>query len=129
MDWILRLEKLSVDELIASCRKDNPAWQEAELRPWAESKKQFDYNFLQRPRGNPFENWQEVVKAIHCPTLLITANPTKGALVTPEAVQWIRTIKNNIKVVRVPRAGHNIRRENYPKYLHAVRAFLKEQYR
>jgi N-formylmaleamate deformylase len=127
MDMILRLEKLSVEELIANCRTDNPAWQEAELRPWAESKKQFDYNFLQGPRGNPFANWQEVVKAIRCPTLLITANPAKGALVTPEAAQWIRATKSNIKVVRIPHAGHNIRRENYQKYIKAVRTFLKEQ--
>ena len=129
MEWILKLEKMSVDELVAMCRKDNPTWQEAELRPWAESKKQFDYNFLQGPRGNPFANWQEVVKEIHCPTLLITANPAKGGLVTPEAAQWIRATKSNIKVVRIPRTGHNIRRENYEKYIKAVRAFLKEQTR
>jgi N-formylmaleamate deformylase len=129
MEWILKLEKMSVEELVTMCRKDNPTWQEAELRPWAESKKQFDYNFLQGPRGNPFANWQEVVKAIRCPTLLITANPAKGALVTPEAAQWIRTTKSNIKVVRIPRAGHNIRRENYMKYIKAVRTFLKAQTR
>jgi hypothetical protein len=32
-------------------------------------------------------------------------------------------------VVRTPRAGHNIRRENYPKYIKAVRTFLKEHTR
>jgi len=129
MDWILRLEKLSVEELIASCRKDNPAWQEAEFRPWAESKKQFDYNFLKRPGGNPFQNWQEVFQAIRCPTLLITANPAKGAIVPPKTAQMVHSMNSQIKVVRVPRAGHNIRRENYPVYLKAVRAFLKEQTR
>jgi pimeloyl-ACP methyl ester carboxylesterase len=126
MDWILRLEKLSVDQLIKDCRKDNPLWQEAELRPWAESKKQFDYNFLQRVAGNPFQNWQEVFKAIHCPTLLITANPRKGAIVRPDTARMVHSTNSRIKVVRIPKAGHSIRRENYPPYIKAVRAFLKD---
>ena len=129
MEWILRLEKLSAEELIANCRKDNPKWQEAELRPWAESKKQFDYNFLQRLSGNLFQNWQEVSQAIRCPTLLITANPAKGAIVPPKTVQRVHSMNSHIKVVRIPHAGHSIRRENYPMYLKAVRTFLKEQYR
>jgi pimeloyl-ACP methyl ester carboxylesterase len=128
MDWILKLENMSVEELIAQCRKDSPTWQEAELRPWAESKKQFDYNFLQRPGRNPFQDWQEVAQAIRCPTLLITADPGKGAIVNPETAQQVVKSNSSIHLVNIPGAGHNIRRENYPAYLKAVRAFLKEQY-
>jgi pimeloyl-ACP methyl ester carboxylesterase len=129
MDWILRLEKQSIKELIADCRKDNPSWQEAEFRPWAESKKQFDYNFLQRLSGNPFLNWQQDFQAIRCSTLLITANPAKGSIVPPKTAQMVHSMNNQIKVVRIPHAGHNIRRENYPQYIKAVRGFLKEQFR
>ena len=129
MDWILRLEKQSIKELIADCRKDNPSWQEAEFRPWAESKKQFDYNFLQRLSGNPFLNWQEDFQAIRCSTLLITANPAKGSIVPPKTAQMVHSMNNQIKVVRIPHAGHNIRRENYPQYIKAIRGFLKEQFR
>jgi N-formylmaleamate deformylase len=128
-EWILKLGKMSVEELVVMCRKDSPKWQEAELRPWAESKKQVDYNFLQREHGNPFEGWKEVFQAIRCPTLLITANPAKGSIVKPETAQMVHSVNSNIKVVRITRAGHNIRRENYPQYLKAVRAFLKEQTR
>jgi pimeloyl-ACP methyl ester carboxylesterase len=128
MDWILSLEKMSVDELIAKCRTDNPAWQEAEFRPWAESKKQFDYNFLQRSNGNPFQNWQTVFQAIRCPTLLITANPAKGAIILPGTAKIVVAMNNHIQWVRIPGAGHNIRRENYPKYIKAVRAFLEKQF-
>jgi N-formylmaleamate deformylase len=129
MDWILRLENQTVEELIAGCRKDNPAWQEAELRPWAESKKQFDYNFVRRPSGNPFQNWPEVSQAIRCPTLLVTANPARGAIVPPGTAQRVASMNSHIKVVRISRAGHNIRRDNYLPYLKAVRAFLKAQFR
>ena len=127
-DWITSLEKNTADELVEQCRKDNPAWAEAELRPWAESKKQFDYNFLSRPGGPP-HNWLEISQAIHCSTLLITADPAKGAIVTPQTAQQVCDANNNIHVVYVPGAGHNIRRENYPEYMPALRAFLKEQFR
>ena len=125
-DRILSLEKSSVDELVVNCRKDNPKWPEVELRPWAESKKQFDYNFLQRPGGLPGD-WQEVFQAIRCPTLLITGDPAKGAIVTPETAQKVHAMNSKIQVATIAGAGHSIRRENYPDYIRAVRAFLKEQ--
>ena len=88
-DWITSLEKMSVEELIANCRKDNPAWAEAELRPWAESKKQFDYNFLQEAGqassrlakvypGNPLSHavdYRRPCQRSHCPP----RNRTTGA--------------------------------------------------
>jgi N-formylmaleamate deformylase len=125
-DWITSLEKKTVDELIAGCRKDNPGWAEAELRPWAESKKQFDYNFLQRPGGMP-TGWQGIAQALACPTLLITADPAKGAIVTPEIAQQVCAANANIQAVQIPGAGHNIRRENYVEYMRVLRAFLKAQ--
>ena len=125
-DWIVSLEKSTVDELIASCRKDNPFWAEDELRPWAESKKQFDYNFLQRPGGMP-HGWQEIYPALACPTLLITADPNKGAIVTPETAQMVSAANPHIQVAQIPGAGHNIRRENYAAYMSVLRAFLKSQ--
>lgn len=125
-DWITSLEKSSVEELIASCHKDNPAWAEAELRPWAESKKQFDYNFLQSP-GGFMQDWQAAYQAIRCPTLLVTADPAKGAIVTPETAQQVCAQNKSIQAVNIPDAGHNIRRENYVEYMRVVRAFLKEQ--
>jgi N-formylmaleamate deformylase len=128
IDWITSLEKKSVDEIIKQCRKDNPTWAEAELRPWAESKKQFDYNFLSRPGGLP-HNWMEISQALHCPTLLITAEPAKGSIVTLETAQKVRAANPNIQVIHILGAGHNIRRENYPEYIRALRAFLEEQFR
>jgi pimeloyl-ACP methyl ester carboxylesterase len=127
LEWIYSLEKMSVDELVAKCHNDSPTWQEVELLPWAESKKQFDYNFLGRPGDrNPFQDWQEVAQAIQCPTLLITADPAKGAIVDPQTAKKVSTMNKNIHVVNISGAGHNIRRENYPAYIKAVRAFLKE---
>lgn len=129
MDWILKIKDMSMEELMAKCHSDSPTWQDAELQPWAESKKQFDYNFLQRTGSrNPFEDWQEVSRAIRCPTLLITADPGKGAIVNSEAAKIVTAANSHIHAVNINGAGHNIRRENYPAYLKAVREFLKEQW-
>jgi pimeloyl-ACP methyl ester carboxylesterase len=124
-DWLLSLEKLSVEELIEKCRLDNPTWQEAELQPWAESKKQLDYTILQA-LPPIHRDWKEVARAIVRPTLLITADTEKGAIVTPQVAKKAVKMNSYIRAVHIPGAGHSIRRENYPAYIQAVRGFLKD---
>ena len=124
-DWLLSLEKLSVEELIEKCRLENPTWQEAELRPWAESKKQLDYTILQA-LPPIHRHWQEVARAIVRPTLLITADIEKGAIVTPQVAKKAAKMNSYIRVAHIPNAGHNIRRENTAEFMQVVRGFLKD---
>jgi len=124
LEWLLGMQNMSVEELIEKCRADNPTWPEAELRPWAESKKQLDYTIFQTQQVNM--EWKEAVKAIVRPTLLITADPEKGSIVSPEIAQKTAKLNSYIQVAHVSGAGHNIRRENYPDYMKAMRGFLKE---
>jgi N-formylmaleamate deformylase len=124
-DFLMRLSVHTVDELIAGCHVQNPTWPEAELRPWAESKKQFDPNILNMPHHDPTP-WREIVQAIHCPTLLITAEPGKGGIVTPAIALEACDLNPYIRSVQVSGVGHNIRRENYPEFMAAVRSFLQE---
>ncbi len=124
-EWLLEIQNMSVEELMDKCRHDSPTWQEAELRPWAESKQQLDYNFIQALPPIRFE-WKEVVRGIVRSTLLITAEPEKGAIVTPEIAKKAAKMNNYIRVAHLSGAGHNIRRENYAEYLRVVRGFLKD---
>jgi N-formylmaleamate deformylase len=124
-EWLLDLQNLSVEALMDKCHADNPTWQEAELRPWAESKQQIDTNIVQTLPPIRFE-WKEVVRRIVRPTLLITAEPEKGAVVTPEIARKAAKMNNYIRVTHLSGAGHNIRRENYAEYLRVVRGFLKD---
>ena len=123
--WLLELGNLSVDDVMDKCRTDNPKWAEVELRPWAESKKQFDVNFLQIDRILQ-RSWQEIVPEIDCPTMVITADPKKGALITPQMAKTIVSMNPRIRVVNIKGAGHSIRRENFKGYMRAVEDFLKE---
>jgi pimeloyl-ACP methyl ester carboxylesterase len=122
--WIIDLKELSEAEMVAKCRADNPTWPEVELQPWAESKVQFDLNFLQAARTSQ-PHWLDVVKALSVPTLLITADPAKGAIVNPTAAQKAAEANKLVTVVRMDGAGHCIHRENYADYMAALTSFLK----
>jgi N-formylmaleamate deformylase len=123
VDWLMSLPNLTLEQVMDKCRSDSPTWPEVELRPWAESKKALDLNvFKAEPARMP---WREVVRAIDCPTLLITGDPQKGSIITPEMARAAQALNGQIQVVHIPGVGHNIRRENYPAYRHTVRSFLQ----
>jgi pimeloyl-ACP methyl ester carboxylesterase len=71
-----------------------------------------------------FADWKTVVQALRVPTLLITGVNRRGALVTPSMARQCEALSTRIHTVRIPGAGHNIRRENYPAYMRALRQFL-----
>lgn len=71
-------------------------------------------------------NWRELLPKVKCPVLLITSDPERGGIVTPEIAEEAKRLLPSIKVVRIQGAGHNIRREQFDAYLKAVRAFLAE---
>jgi pimeloyl-ACP methyl ester carboxylesterase len=123
--WIIDLKELSEAKMIAKCRADNPIWPDVELQPWAESKIQFDLGFLQAARFRD-PDWSNVVKALSVPTLLLTADPAKGAIVTPASAQKAAALNAHVKVAKIEGAGHCIRRENYTDYMAALTTYLKE---
>ncbi len=122
-EWLLTVKDLSLEQITAKCRADSPAWPEIELPAWAESKQQFDTNFMLTLQP-PHSDWREVAKAIVCPTLLITADAAKGGIVTPEIAAEAVSLNSQIQVAHIQGVGHNIRRENFAAYLRAIRSFL-----
>ena len=107
-------------QLVAMGRSNSPGWHEDEFPAWAEAKRQVD------PRAMPAyaTPWQETIRGITAPTLLIHGDPDHGSLVTPEIAGEAQAINRNIVSVQIKGAGHNVRRENFPDVLAAVRSFL-----
>jgi pimeloyl-ACP methyl ester carboxylesterase len=68
--------------------------------------------------------WREVVSAIACPILLITADNERGALVTPQVAAEAQSLSPALELVHIAGAGHSIRREAFHAYLEAVEGFL-----
>jgi pimeloyl-ACP methyl ester carboxylesterase len=122
---LIDLKRKTRQELIAAQRAESPAWSEAELEPWAEAKLRFSFNALDRV-GPGAVDWQAVLRRITCPALLITADPALGAIVSEEKAAVLKTLVPQLRVAQIPGAGHNIRREQFARYLEIVRAFLSE---
>jgi N-formylmaleamate deformylase len=124
-DWIVELKRKTREEMIANQRAQSPTWSEAELGPWADSKLRLSFNVLSRGKSAPVD-WPVTVQRITCPTLLITADPDKGAIVSPEAAAALQALAPQTRVVHIAGAGHSIRREQFARYMEVVESFLAD---
>lgn len=108
-------------EIIASGKAASPSWHDDDFPAWAAAKKQVDPDAMPVYRTP----WQDQIRRIASPTLLIHGDPALGGLVTPEISAEARALNPYISAVLVTGAGHNTRRENFAEYLAAVRGFLR----
>ena len=112
------------EEVIHYGQTQHPQLTEIEWGPWADSKLQLSPNVLAGLGGHRTP-WQDIVARITCPILLITADTNLNAVVTPEVAEATASIWHDGEVVHISRAGHNIRREQFEKYVEAVTSFLE----
>jgi pimeloyl-ACP methyl ester carboxylesterase len=123
--WLTGLKAKTREQLIQEQRAAAPAWSEAELGPWADSKLRLHPNVFNRGR-RPDVDWPALARRVTCPVLLITGDPEKGAIVKPEQAEVLREYTPQLRVAHVSGAGHSVRREGFDRYMEAVRAFLGE---
>ncbi len=122
-------KRLGRDALLARIRQQHPDWHEDELGPWADSKLQLGEQFPGAPRRSDRPDWRELLPKVTCPTLLITADPERGAIVTPQIAAEAQRLAPSLTAVRLQGAGHSVRREQFDPFLSAVRAFLAQHHR
>lgn len=123
-EWIAALKAQTRDERIAQAAADNPAWVEDELLPWVESKEEVSLdvaNHFDVFRSYP---WRRVLSSITCPILLITGDPERGAIVTPDVAREAEGLSQHGQVAHIPGAGHSVHRDRYKETMAAVRSFL-----
>lgn len=121
-EWLTNLDKLSLAEVIAFGKTANPLWSDDEFPAWAASKQQLDKTIFEVV--NIRKPWRKFVSAFTVPALLVTADVTMNAIVSPTIAQEAASLSSHLQIAYVPNAGHNIRRENYPAFMQAVWAFL-----
>jgi N-formylmaleamate deformylase len=124
--WIVGLKEQTREQMIADQHAATPEWSDAELQPWADAKVAFDLKALALFSSAVLTSvdWSNDLPKITCPTLLITADPDRGAIVTEAAAARLQELIPQAAVVHIGGAGHNIRREQPAKYLETVRTFL-----
>ncbi len=121
---LLDLHSHSVEENMIICRQENPGWAEAEIKPWAQSKLQFDATLFSRPIWKNI-TYDTLVPKINRPTLLITA---ENGIVTDDVavkVEKLWSSKEPFKWVRVKGSGHSIHRDRFEVFKKALLDFLK----
>lgn len=122
--WIETITRMTLDELIAQTHIEHPTWPEWVINTWCPAKKQLDANIL-----SAFNilgtDWLENVTQLTCPTLLVTADPQKGGIVTPAIAAHVQELNHLCTVMHIPGTGHHIRFEDYETYTKSVRTFLQ----
>ena len=122
------LKRKTREELIAGQRAEQPGWSDAELEPWADAKQRFSPNVLSVFDQDNAANvdWPTILGRITCPALLITGDPERGAIVTEESAAALKALVPHLEIAHVPEAGHNIRRDQFARYMDVVRGFLAD---
>lgn len=118
-------QKLSLEEVVNQGKMQHPLWSEAELRPWAVSKLQFD-PALFNPGRFQLTSFTTQVPKIQCPLLLISA---QDGYITEEVANKVAELwasEKPFRHVRIQGAPHNIRRMKFVEFMDAVTGFLKE---
>lgn len=124
-DRMVNLQRKTHAELIEHARTETPTWAEPELDPWAQAKLRFNRKALDRSDAVLLD-WDQILRNITCPALLLIADPERGGGVTRERAAEMQELVPQLKVVHIPGAGHNIRREQFALYMAAVSAFLAQ---
>ena len=122
------LKRKTREELLDGQRAEQPGWSEADLEPWADAKQRFSPNVLSvLDQDNAAGiDWPEIMQRITCPALLITADPERGAIVTEESAAMLKALVPHLEIAHIPEAGHNIRRDQFARYMDVIHAFLSE---
>jgi pimeloyl-ACP methyl ester carboxylesterase len=121
--WVRTIAANTADQLMAQCRLDHPAWPEIVVQTWCAAKKRMDQNILSILRIDGAD-WQKTVPAIACPTLLFTADPERGGIITEAVAAKVSEMNSRFTIAHIAGTGHHIRFENYTVYMEALRSFL-----
>lgn len=124
-DGNLQLKQMSLEAVVATGLAEHSNWEQEEWLSWAESKQQVSVNTFREFAAIWFP-WQEFIRRITCPLLLITGDQALGALLSPDVVGEAATLWHDGQAIHCPGAGHSIRRERFDTYSDAVLAFLNQ---
>ena len=124
--WVVNLKRKTAAEMIAAQQLESPGWSAAELGPWADAKLRLSFYVLTAEQSEAID-WQTTIAQISCPTLLLTADPAQGAIVTDDGAVALQAILPQVQVAHIAGAGHSIRRDQFANYMAAVQSFLAAQ--
>jgi N-formylmaleamate deformylase len=126
--WVNSIKRKTREDLLSECREQNPAWSEAELEPWINSKHRVSPKVVELidPPDMISIDLTNLFKKITCPTLFISAETSRGAASGEKDIAQIKSLISHMKMSHIEGAGHNIRREQFTRYLESIQDFMKK---
>lgn len=123
----MEFKKMSHKEIVDYAMSKHPDWKENYIKSYAMSKI-FASEKINQIIMDISEYWKEDLKKNKNPTLLITAEREKGALISQKTSSWIHKQYPDIEILHVPGVGHSVHRENYSLVYQEIRELLKTQF-
>lgn len=109
--------------LFTARRGHHPDWPEDELLVTGRAEQQVDRDFLGLGDYKPSLRWPELLEGLVTATLLVTGD--RDVVVDDAVEELVAAVANpNLTVVRVPGAGHCVRRERPDRFFEVVDEFL-----
>ncbi|RMI12851.1 alpha/beta fold hydrolase [Cellulomonas triticagri] len=118
------LAGLTVEQVAARGRIDNPGWSDAEIQGWADAKTRVDPRLVAVPHDWTARRWVEALADVSVPVTLLTVGPGRGVVTEAQAARAAQVLGDRLTHVRVPDAGHNIRRDAPEAFFAALDAEL-----
>lgn len=114
-----------IEKYIKKSEKINKKWSRHDQLIWAKAQQEFSHHSLAKAmkmiiRRIPL--WKGVLTKIRVPVLLLTS---QHGIIRKHTAKKLKKIKSDLSWVYVPKAGHNIRREQYEIEIKAIKDFLK----
>jgi len=127
-NWFLSLAGQSREELIRLQREATPYWSEVDLGLLGDSRARLSPKAIHLfdPGNSTSVMWSDCLPRITCPVLLITADPSRGAAVTPETAETLRVYIPQLRLAPIAEAGHSIHREQFDDFIEVVRTYLSQ---
>ena len=126
-DMRVKIEKhrqAGADELFYEMSRAKPDWHPQEVAAWVTAQQSVRPQVSQM-RSSVYPDWRAMAASMRCRCLLLTGLNERGAIVTPEIARGVMTLLPQATHVQVE-AGHNIHRDNWPRYIEAIHAFMGE---
>jgi pimeloyl-ACP methyl ester carboxylesterase len=115
---------LSMEAAIKRSKKLNSKWSERDQLVWAAAQREFVMHYPSKNLKVIFSGAKadDILPDIKAPILLITS---EGGIVKKKEAQRYKKLNSDLDWQYVPKAGHNIRREQFDLLIGHIQHFLK----
>jgi pimeloyl-ACP methyl ester carboxylesterase len=113
------------EELLRLRREQHPDWPESELLATGHAEQQVDAVFLERGDWKPVTPWPVLFGRLSVPTLVVSGERRDEICVDDDMEKGLAGLANRqVTLVRLPGAGHCVRREQPERFYRVVDEWL-----